>query len=185
MTKKIAVFADNGFEEIELLTPIDVLRRGGLEVDLISANNADFVSSSRNVKILVDKKINEITSILDYDAIFVPGGMPGAENLKNNDKIINFYQEMNESGKLVSAICAAPIILNRAGLTKDKNITCYPGFEKDMDFKSYSESTVVVDGNMITGSGPGLALDFSLTLLAQLTDQETSDTIAKAMLHKK
>ncbi|MBF0710772.1 MULTISPECIES: DJ-1 family glyoxalase III [unclassified Gemella] len=184
MTKKIAVLADNGFEEIELLTPIDVLRRAGLKVDLISANNAECISSSRNVKILVDKKINDINSILDYDAIFIPGGMPGAENLKNNERVIEFFQEMNKAAKLVSAICAAPIVLDKAGLTQNKNITCYPGFENSIDFKSYSESTVIVDGNMITASGPGLALDFSLKLLTYLTNEETSNNIAKAMLKK-
>lgn len=185
MSKKIALFSDNGFEEIELLTPLDVLRRAGLEVDLISAHDQEVIISSRNLKVITDKKISDINSILDYDAIVVPGGMPGAENLRKNNKLIKFFQDMSQAGKLVAAICAAPIVLNQAGLTKDKNITCYPGFEESIDYKSHNnQPSVVIDGNMITGSGPALALDFSLALVTYLVDKETSDNIAKAMLKK-
>ena len=99
MTKKVALFIENGSEELELIAPLDVMRRANLEVDVISANNEDFITSAHNVKIMADKKIEEINNILDYDAIVIPGGMPGSTLLRDNKKIIEFYQTMYNSGK--------------------------------------------------------------------------------------
>ena len=132
MTKKVALFVENGSEELELIAPLDILRRANIHVDLISANNEDYITSSHDVKIIVDKKIDDIDNILDYDAIVIPGGMPGSTLLRDNDKIIKFYQEMYTAGKLVAAICAAPIVLSKAGILEDKEVTSYPGFDKEI-----------------------------------------------------
>ena len=183
MTKKVALFIENGSEELELIAPLDVMRRANLEVDVISANNEDFITSSHNVKIIADKKINEVNNILDYDAIVIPGGMPGSTLLRDNKKIIEFYQTMYNSGKLVAAICAAPIVLSAAGITDDKEVTSYPGFDKEINCKSYnSEKAVVVDKNVITAQGPAVAILFGYEIVNYLLQDNTADDIKKTML---
>ena len=183
MTKKVALFIENGSEELEFIAPLDIMRRANLEVDLISANNEDFITSSHNVKILADKKINEVNNILDYDAIVIPGGMPGSTLLRDNKKIIEFYQTMYNSGKLVAAICAAPIVLSAAGITDDKEVTSYPGFDKEINYKNYnSEKAVVIDKNVITAQGPAVAILFGYEIVNYLLQDNTAEDVKKAML---
>lgn len=181
--KKVAFFIENGSEELEFIAPLDILRRGDLHVDVISGNSDKNIKSSHNVHIVADKTIDEITNILDYDAIVVPGGIPGSEYLRDNDKLINFYKEMHNNKKLVAAICAAPIVLNRAEITHDKNITCYPGFEEQITYKTHSsEKAVVVDENVITAQGPAVAFLFGLEILEYLQGKEIRDNVANGML---
>lgn len=183
MTKKVALFIENGSEELEFIAPLDIMRRANLEVDLISANNEDFITSSHNVKIIVDKKIEEVNNILDYDAIVIPGGMPGSTLLRDNKKIIEFYQTMYNSGKLVAAICAAPIVLSAAGITSDKEVTSYPGFDKEINYKNYnSEKAVVIDKNVITAQGPAVAILFGYEIVNYLLQDNTAEDVKKAML---
>lgn len=183
MTKKVALFIENGSEELEFIAPLDIMRRANLEVDLISANNEDFITSSHNIKILADKKIDEVNNILDYDAIVIPGGMPGSTLLRDNKKIIEFYQTMYNSGKLVAAICAAPIVLSAAGITDDKEVTSYPGFDKEINYKNYnSEKAVVIDKNVITAQGPAVAILFGYEIVNYLLQDNTAEDVKKAML---
>lgn len=183
MTKKVALFIENGSEELEFIAPLDIMRRANLEVDLISANNEDFITSSHNIKILTDKKIEEVNNILDYDAIVIPGGMPGSTLLRDNKKIIEFYQTMYNSGKLVAAICAAPIVLSAAGITDDKEVTSYPGFDKEINYKNYnSEKAVVIDKNVITAQGPAVAILFGYEIVNYLLQDNTAEDVKKAML---
>ena len=183
MTKKVALFIENGSEELELIAPLDVMRRANLEVDVISANNEDFITSAHNVKIIADKKIEEINNILDYDAIVIPGGMPGSTLLRDNKKIIEFYQTMYNSGKLVAAICAAPIVLSAAGITDDKEVTSYPGFDKEINYKNYnSDKAVVIDKNVITAQGPAVAILFGYEIVNYLLQDNTAEDVKKAML---
>lgn len=183
MTKKVAFFVDNGFEELELVAPLDILRRAGLDVDLISANNQDTVTGSHNITLSIDKKINEIKDILVYDAIVVPGGMPGSENLKSNSNVVEFFKAMYNAKKLVAAICAAPIVLNAAGITNDKDITCYPGFEEQITYKSYNkELAVIKDENVITAQGPAVALLFGYEIVEYLLGKEARNNVANPML---
>ena len=183
MTKKVALFIENGSEELEFIAPLDIMRRANLEVDLISANNEDFITSSHNVKIIVDKKIEEVNNILDYDAIVIPGGMPGSTLLRDNKKIIEFYQTMYNAGKLVAAICAAPIVLSAAGITNDKEVTSYPGFDKEINYKNYnSEKAVVIDKNVITAQGPAVAILFGYEIVNYLLQDNTAEDVKKAML---
>ena len=183
MTKKVALFIENGSEELELIAPLDVMRRANLEVDLISANNEDFITSSHNVKILADKKIDEVNNILEYDAIVIPGGMPGSTLLRDNKKIIEFYQTMYNSGKLVAAICAAPIVLSAAGITDDKEVTSYPGFDKEINYKNYnSDKAVVIDKNVITAQGPAVAILFGYEIVNYLLQDNTVEDVKQAML---
>lgn len=183
MTKKIALFIENGSEELEFIAPLDIMRRANLEVDLISANNEDFITSAHNVKIMADKKINEVNNILDYDAIVIPGGMPGSTLLRDNKKIIEFYQTMYNSGKLVAAICAAPIVLSAAGITDDKEVTSYPGFDKEINYKHYnSDKAVVIDKNVITAQGPAVAILFGYEIVNYLLQDNTAEDVKQAML---
>ena len=183
MTKKVALFIENGSEELELIAPLDVMRRANLEVDVISANNEDFITSSHNVKIIADKKIEEVNNILDYDAIVIPGGMPGSTLLRDNKKIIEFYQTMYNSGKLVAAICAAPIVLSAAGITDDKEVTSYPGFDKEINYKNYnSDKAVVIDKNVITAQGPAVAILFGYEIVNYLLQDNTAEDVKQAML---
>jgi len=183
MTKKVALFIENGSEELELIAPLDVMRRANLEVDVISANNEDFITSAHNVKIMADKKIEEINNILDYDAIVIPGGMPGSTLLRDNKKIIEFYQTMYNSGKLVAAICAAPIVLSAAGITDDKEVTSYPGFDKEINYKNYnSDKAVVIDKNVITAQGPAVAILFGYEIVNYLLQDNTAEDVKQAML---
>lgn len=183
MAKKVALFIENGSEELEFIAPLDIMRRANLEVDLISANNEDFITSSHNVKIIADKKINEVNNILDYDAIVIPGGMPGSTLLRDNKKIIEFYQTMYNSGKLVAAICAAPIVLSVAGITDDKEVTSYPGFDKEINYKNYnSDKAVVIDKNVITAQGPAVAILFGYEIVNYLLQDNTAEDVKQAML---
>ena len=183
MTKKVALFIENGSEELEFIAPLDIMRRANLEVDLISANNEDFITSSHNVKIIADKKINEVNNILDYDAIVIPGGIPGSTLLRDNKKIIEFYQTMYNSGKLVAAICAAPIVLSVAGITDDKEVTSYPGFDKEINYKNYnSDKAVVIDKNVITAQGPAVAILFGYEIVNYLLQDNTAEDVKQALL---
>ena len=183
MTKKVALFIENGSEELEFIAPLDIMRRANLEVDLISANNEDFITSSHNIKILADKKIEEVNNILDYDAIVIPGGMPGSTLLRDNKKIIEFYQTMYNSGKLVAAICAAPIVLSAAGIIDDKEVTSYPGFDKEINYENYnSEKAVVIDKNVITAQGPAVAILFGYEIVNYLLQDNTAEDVKQAML---
>ena len=183
MTKKVALFVENGSEELELIAPLDILRRANIHVDLISANNEDYITSSHDVKIIVDKKIDDIDNILDYDAIVIPGGMPGSTLLRDNDKIIKFYQEMYNADKLVAAICAAPIVLSKAGILEDKEVTSYPTFEKELNCKNYNnKKAVVVDKNVITAQGAAVATLFGYEIVNYLLQDDIAQNISDAML---
>ena len=183
MTKKVALFIEDGSEELEFIAPLDIMRRANLDVDLIAANDKDFIISSHNVKIVADKRISEVDNILDYDAIVIPGGMPGATNLRDNEKIISFYKEMYANKRLVAAICAAPIVLSTAGIINNTNFTCYPGFETQINSNKYNaEQAVVINGNVITAQGPALAMLFGFEIVKYLLDEKTAKSISDAML---
>lgn len=181
--KKALILIENGSEELEFIAPVDILRRGGVKVDLVSANKNKEIQSSHGVKIIADKTIYDIENVLEYDAIIIPGGLPGATNLKDNNLAVDFFKTMSNNNKLVCAICASPIVLNKANITKDKNITCYPGFEKQITYKKYDDkAAVVIDKNVITGQGPTLSLLFGYEILNKLLGKETTDKVKKEML---
>lgn len=161
--KKVATILANGFEEIEALTIVDVLRRAGIDCDLIGMEET--VTGSHQITVEVDRLWNGDLS--DYDGIFLPGGMPGAANLRDNAELITALQEESGKGKTISAICAAPIVLARAGLLKDKHYTCYDGFEEEIQDGHYQKETVVKDGNLLTSRGPSTALALAYALVEQ------------------
>ena len=180
--KRAVVILTNGFEEIEALSVVDILRRSNVQTD-IAGTEKDFVEGSHGVKIIPDKHLDEI-SIDDYDAIILPGGSPGYINLKNNEKVLNLVKTANEKGKLIAAICAAPTVLAHAGVLKGKKATVYPGMEDQIKNggAEFTEDLVVVDGNIVTSRGPSTAVLFGWKLSEILAGKDTAEEVARRML---
>ena len=176
---------DDGCEEIEAVTCIDVLRRAGVEVCVASAKNDSLqITASRGVKIVADQGLLECVDHT-WDMIVLPGGMPGAKNLSENAALITRLKRQLDQGKWVAAICAAPaVILGEHQLIEGATATCYPSFQNDFKDKieRLSQNSVVVDGNLITSQGPGTAMAFALKLVSVLMDQKKADEVAKALL---
>ncbi|MBN2040014.1 MAG: DJ-1/PfpI family protein [Spirochaetes bacterium] len=176
---KIIVPLAEGFEEIEAVTIIDVLRRAGIDAVSVYLNENP-VKGAHSIYIAADENIKEIKSE-DFEGIILPGGMPGSENLKNNINVIKLLKEINGRKGLVSAICAAPMVLGHAGLLNGKKAVCYPGFEKYLQGAVPADSPFVKDGNIITGKGPGCAMDFALEIVSELKDDSLKSSLAKSM----
>lgn len=182
MSKKVLVPLAPGFEEIEAITSIDVLRRAGIEVVTVSLNSID-VKGAHNIPVIADQRISQI-NIEEYDGILLPGGMPGAQNLKENSQILNFVRQINEKDLLVAAICAAPMVLETAGILENVNATSYPSFKKEVPSCNYKEERVVKDGNIITSRGAGVALEFALEVVEYLEGRKAKEDLIDSMLVK-
>ena len=181
MSKKAIIVLAEGFEEIEAVTIIDILRRAGIDVTVTGLANTK-VSGSHAINVVTDKKLDEVE--FDFDACVFPGGMPGATNLASSEKIKSLIQKMNSDGKLIAAICASPaIVLAPIGILKNKSATCYPGLQENFGKDTnYKEDNVIIDGNIITSRGPGTALVFSLAIVEKLIGKESADKLKKATL---
>ncbi len=182
--KRIYVLLAKGFEEIEALTPVDVLRRAGFEVNLVSISDELIVIGAHNIAVKADILIDDVT-IESADMLILPGGMPGTTNLFENEKVKTLVNTINDSNKCLAAICAAPMILGEMGLLKGKKATCYPGFEKHLHDATVVSDDFVSDGNIITGRGVGAAMAFSLELLKHLSDEATAKKMAKDLVYNK
>lgn len=178
---KVAVLLANGFETLEALTVVDILRRGEVECNTFSLEENE-VTTSHNIKLKADKSIMD-EEINSYDFLVLPGGMPGSINLRDDERVIELVKKFNEKNKWICAICAGPIVLGKAGITEGKNVTCYPGFEEELGNCNYKNDMVVVDGNIITGRGPAAAIPFAFEILSKISE-EKAEKIKKAMLFK-
>lgn len=178
---KVYQLMANGFEEIEALAPVDILRRGGVEVTTVSVMGERQAESSHGVCIRTDAEIEEV-DMKDADLVMIPGGMPGANNLNEHEGVRKALLEQFHAGRRVAAICAAPLVLGSIGILKGRKATCYPGFEKYLDGAEYTAELVTVDGNITTGKGPSAAIMYSFRLLAQLTSEEKAEEVKAAML---
>ena len=182
--KKVYVFLADGFEDVEALIPVDVFRRGGLDVTTVSISDFPLVRSAHGVNIETDIMFEQ-GDFSDADLIFLPGGMPGATNLFEHKGVCKVVVDQFAAGKKIAAICAAPaVVLGQLGLLEGKKATCYPGFEDMLDGAQYTADLVTVDGNVTTGEGPAAAFPFAYELLAQLAGKQTSDQIAEGMRFK-
>lgn len=180
--KKVLVLLADGFEMIEALSVVDVCHRANIECHTCSISNDKEVKSSHGVTIVSDKLISE-NDVESYDAIVLPGGMPGSANLRDDETTQSLIKKYNESGKLVAAICAAPIALASAGVIEGKTVTCYPGCEVDLGNVNFIEDkNVVVDGNIITSRGPATALVFGLEIAKYLGYENEAAEIREGML---
>ena len=181
MSKKALVAIANGTEEIEAVCIIDTLVRGGAAVTVASVDGLQ-ITASRGVKIVADALIADCKDI-DYDLIVCPGGMPGAEHLRDSKILVEMLKAQKQAGKLYAAICASPIcVLKTHGLLEHKKATCYPSMADQLPNTESANKSVVVDGNCITSKGPGTSLEFALELVNQLFGQQKRNDVAKAML---
>lgn len=173
--KRVLVPLAEGFEELEAVTIIDILRRAGVEV-VIASLSASPVTGAHGIRLAADKPLAALLE-QDFDMIALPGGMPGAEHLKKDPRIADIARRLAAKGRPVAAICAAPMVLAAAGLLDGRRATSYPGFLKDAAKTSVTDEAVVVDGGVITSRGPGTALDFALQLVETLEGIATRRTI--------
>lgn len=181
MTKTVYVFLANGFEEVEALTAVDVLRRGGVRVVMVSVSPDEIIQGAHGISVLCDKNI-ENCDFFDADLLLLPGGMPGASNLSQNALLAKQLVDFAHEKKNLAAICAAPMVLGKLGLLKGKKATCYPGFETYLEGAEYTGALVEKDGNIITGKGPAAALKFALAVLEKLEGKEKAKEVADGML---
>jgi 4-methyl-5(b-hydroxyethyl)-thiazole monophosphate biosynthesis len=188
MGKKALTFLAEGFEEVEAVTPIDYLRRAGIEVTVASIKNDRTVTGAHGISLAADTSIAELEtsgrlSAAAWDAVFVPGGMPGAANLAACAPVGSFYREMAAAGKIIAAICASPaVFLAPLALLEGKKFTGYPGTENQVKGGTWSAGTVVVDANLITIRGPGTAAVFALALIEKLEGKEAVKKLTEAAL---
>ena len=179
---KIALLLADGFEEIEALTPVDVLRRAGLTVDTVGIGK-QLISGSHGISVLADITDSEADAD-SYDAVIFPGGMPGSLNLDKADFTDKIITSVQSKGGRIAAICAAPLVLGRRGLLKGLRATCYPGFEGELIGALPTQEGVVTDGNITTAKGMGVALDFGLALIEALKGKEVADKIKASVFAK-
>lgn len=180
--KKVLIMLADGFEEVEALTVVDYLRRMDIICDTCSIMDGKSVKGAHDIIVEADKKLDDITDYKEYDGIVLPGGMPGATNLRDNDKVIEIVQTLYKENKLIAAICAAPIILAKAGIIEGKDITSYPGFEEELKAANYIEDLVVRDGNIITARGPAVAVYFALDIIEYLLGNDKREALEKDIL---
>lgn len=182
MAERICVLLAPGYEEVEALTPVDYLRRAGLNVDIISTIEEISVMSAHDVIVQADTFLEDIKPE-DYNMIVIPGGVPGAPNLAANNQVLDFIREMDRQEKYIAALCAGPMVLDRAGVLTGKKATCFPGYEKELPTAgTVLEDTVVVDGRIITSRGAGAAGYFALALVEALVGKEKADEVKKAVV---
>ena len=181
----IALLLADGFEEIEALTPLDVLRRGGVDVKTVAVVGDDakngFITGAHGITVKCDFTLSCV-SPEDFDSVILPGGMPGSLNLDGSpfvDEILRFVQ--NEGGR-IAAICAAPLVLGRRNLLENKRACCYPGFENELVGADVLFDGVVTDGNITTARGMGVALDFALELLSLYKGKTVADKVASSII---
>ncbi len=176
----IYCFLAGGFEEMEALCPIDILRRGECEIKTVGVGE-EIITGSHGVSVYTDITDSEIVLDLNLDMIILPGGMPGTLNLEKNFNVQKAIDFCAENNKFIGAICAAPSILGHKGILKNKEAICFPGFEGQLNCKTLSENYVCKDGNIVTAKGAGVAQEFGLKLLECVKGSAVSEKIKAAM----
>jgi 4-methyl-5(b-hydroxyethyl)-thiazole monophosphate biosynthesis len=179
MKKVLVLFAD-GSEELEAVTVINILRRGGIDVTLAGLHGGA-LRGSRGTVLQPDATLDEALTH-DYDMVVLPGGQPGSTNLKSDARVIKLVQRMAAQGQYVSAICAAPSVLATAGLLDGKRATSFPGSLDAFPRVLRQPQAVVEDGKLITSRGPGTAMDFALTLVERLTGKARRDEVEAGLV---
>ena len=176
----IYIFLADGFEECEALAPIDILRRGGVEIKTVGIGGV-CITGAHGVTIKTDLKENDVILNKDLTAIILPGGMPGTLNLENSKTVKSAIDYMNKNNRLICAICAAPKILGGMGLLNGKNATCFPGYESELIGANTQDGKVIEDGNFITAKGPGAAFEFGFKILSVIKNEETAKKLKNQM----
>ena len=180
---KVYEFLANGFEEVEGLAPVDILRRGGVDIKTVSVTGSEYVETSHGITIKADLTI-ENADLSDADMLLLPGGLPGATNLRDHEGVCAALKAQAAKGGRIGAICAAPLVLGHIGLLEDRYATCYPGFEKFMTGAHYTHNLFTIDGNIITGKGPGASFEYGYTLVTLLKGERVAEALKKGMMYE-
>jgi len=178
---QITVHLAEGFEEIEAVTIVDVLRRGGIQASFVSMEKEKTVRGAHGILIEADITF-EMADYALCNMIVLPGGMPGTKHLAENEGLMIKIKEFDKQGKYLAAVCAAPMVFGAANILNGKNATIYPGMEAYLKGAKLSTNKVVVDGNVITSRGPGTAMEFALTIVGTLVGQAVSDKLRKDLI---
>jgi DJ-1 family protein len=180
---KVYIFLAEGYEEVEGLTVVDLLRRAGMETVMVSITGEIYVSGAHNITSKADA-LFEDCDFTDAGMFVLPGGLPGTNNLKAHPGLDRLLKEANQKGKIIAAICAAPSVLGVKGLLVGKKAICYPGHEDALVGAEIIQADVVEDGNIITSKGMGTAIDFALALINRLVGEEAAGKMAKAIQYR-
>ncbi len=184
MTKKALIILADGFEDIEAITPIDLLKRAGVQVTVAGLKSLQVKAAKSGLTVMTETTLESVQD--DFDAIILPGGMPGAETLAQSEPVIHLIQNMHRQGKIIAAICAAPaLVLTQAGILDGKSATCFTGMENHFSASTkFSAQDVVRDGNIITSRGAGTAFIFALTIIEALLDKKVRGKIAATTIYQ-
>jgi 4-methyl-5(b-hydroxyethyl)-thiazole monophosphate biosynthesis len=180
--KKVCVFFADGFEEVEGLTVVDMLRRADVAVAAVSITDSLTVVGAHEIKIIADVLYKDV-NFNDVDMLVLPGGMPGTKNLGEFLPLCELIKDFHLKGRYIAAICAAPRILGKLGVLKDKKATCFPGYEDDLLDSEFVTDRCVVDANIVTSRGMGTAIDFSAELVALLVNREKAEELKKKIMY--
>ena len=179
--KKVYIFLADGLEEIEALTVVDLLRRAGIKIAMVSITDDLMIKGSHGIEIKADSLFSEV-DFSDAEMLVLPGGMPGTTNLGAFTPLLDLLKVHYNNERKLAAICAAPTVFSALGFLKDKKATCYPARAAELDCREVSEDSVVVDGNITTSRGLGTAIAFSLSIISQLISKEKADEIAESII---
>lgn len=179
---KLGIFMADGCEEIEGLTVVDLVRRAGIEIEMISVSGEKNVTGSHKIAFQTDVSKAD-ADFASYDGIVLPGGMPGTIHLMEDETVNRVIKEFAQDGKLVAAICAAPSVLGNAGLLEGKSATCYPGVEGKLTGANFVTDSVAKDGNIITSRGLGTAIDFAAEIVAYLLDKDAAKSLKENIVY--
>lgn len=178
--KKALIPIAPGFEEIEALTVVDILRRAGVEVTMAGTVEGP-IEGRTNIRVLTDTTLDKVAD-KEFDMIVLPGGKKGTENLKGDERIRKMVVEHFRKDRYIAAICAAPVVLSIAGITRGRTVTSHPTVREELKSERLSEERVVVDGNIVTSQGPGTAMEFAFKLVELLLGKDKAKEVNKGVL---
>ncbi len=182
--KKVIILLADGLEEIEALTQVDYLRRVGIKIDMVSISNNITITGDHNIIFKAEKFLDNI-DLNDYDGIIIPGGMAGVERLMESKETLKSIKYMNDNKKMIAAICAGPLVLDKAEVLSNRQFTCYTGIEKGILKGRHSKKSSVVDENIITAAGPAYAQKFSFEIINYLLGKDKVKKLKEDILYKK
>ena len=179
--KRTAILFAEGYEEVEALTVVDLLRRAKIGCDIVAVKDADTITGSHGIRVGADKPLSQLV-MEEYDGLILPGGLRGVNNLAADERVIDMLRRFHEAGKLTAAICAGPTVLAKAGLLEGRKACCYPGMEDQLTGAVASTESVVEDGSIITSRGLGTAIPFALALVAYFSGEKQAQALAKSIV---
>lgn len=180
---RVYEFLADGFEDIEALAPVDILRRGGVDVKTVSIMGRREVVSAHHVSVVADVLFEEVADFGTASLLLLPGGMPGAAHLDGHAGVKAALVAQDKRGARIGAICAAPMVLGRLGLLRGRRATCYPGFEQYLEGARYTQEIVTVDGNITTGEGPAASLEYGYQLLSYFVPEAQVKSVRDGMMY--